>query len=295
MTDSIQTLRLRYLLDDLDEAEERFRSLGVPFMALAADGLGRSPDIDVSLGEVVFWPEDDTAAAELLEQARNSPPPLVSWDQSDLEAVDWVQHWRRYFHWTAVSDTLAVGPPWESPPDVETTIYIDPGEAFGTGTHPTTRLSMALLEEDLARFTRDGAVPSVLDVGCGSGVLCVAARLLGAGEILGLDVEEPALDECARNALLNETPFRASLVPVGEVEGTWDLVVANILPHILVDLAPDLAARVPPGGTLILSGVPANDETFPQRFVTAAGTGLLPGTTRTEDGWWAGRFLRGTG
>jgi len=286
------TLKLRYRIEDLDEAEERCAALGVPFMALAADGLGRSQDIDVSVGEIVFWPEAADEAAGILERARAGLPPLVSWDQSALEAVDWVKHWRRFFHWTRISPTLAVGPPWETPPEAETLIHIDPGEAFGTGTHPTTRLCLGLLEEDLAARVAIAGSPSVLDVGCGSGVLCVGARLLGAGEILGLDVEEQALDECARNALLNEAPFRASLVPVGDVVGTWDLVVANILPHVLVSLAPDLAARVPPGGTLILSGVPVKDEAFPQRFIAAAGVPFHLEAVRTEEDWWAGRFLR---
>jgi ribosomal protein L11 methyltransferase len=289
MTDSTQTLKLRYLLGDLDEAEARFQLLGVPFMALGADGLGRSPDIEGTLGEVVFWLEDADQAAALLEGAKAGMPPLVSWDQADLVTVNWVEHWRRYFHWTAVSETLAVGPPWEPPPDRETLIRIDPGESFGTGTHPTTRLSLGLLEEVVA----GRKTPSVLDVGCGSGVLCVAARLLGAGEVLGVEVDEASLDECARNALINEAQFRASLVPLAEIEGAWDIVVANILPHILIALAPALVARVAPGGTLLLSGVPTRDETFPQRFGDAAGTSLRLVDARTLDEWWAGVFMLG--
>ena len=241
----------------------------------------------------MFWPEDAAEVAGILEQARLGVPPLVSWDRSALEAVDWVQHWRRYFHWTPVSPTLAVGPPWETPPDGGIAIRIDPGEAFGTGNHPTTQLSLGLLEEDLVAIREEGGVPSVLDVGCGSGVLCVGARLLGAGEILGLDVDEPVLDECARNALLNEAPFRASLVPVGEVEGTWDIVVANILPHILVPLAPDLVARMAPGGRLILSGVPCSDVGFVDRFQVAAGVPLRLEAERSLDEWWAGRLRLG--
>ena len=288
MTDQTQTLKLRYLLDDLDEAEGGFQTLGVPFMALGADGLGRSPDIDASLGEVVFWPADADEAAGILEQAKAGLPPLVSWDLAALVAVNWVEHWRRYFHWTTVSPTLAVGPPWEAAPDVPTLIRIDPGESFGTGTHPTTRLSLGLLEAVL----EDREAPSVLDVGCGSGILCIAARLLGAGEILGIEVDEAAPDECAKNALLNEAAFRSSLVPLAEIEGSWDVVVANILPHILVPMASELVARVAGGGTLLLSGVPARDEAFAERFFDAAGAGFRLVDERGEDGWWAGRFER---
>ena len=285
------TLKLRYSLDDLDEAEARFSRIGVPFMVLAADGLGRTPDLSDDLGEVVFWPRDPAAAAAIIQEARVGLPPLRSWDKKTADAVDWVAHWRRFFHWTAVSPTLAVGPPWEpAPPEAAIAIRIDPGEAFGTGTHPTSQLSLGFLEEDLR--ARTGTNPSILDVGCGSGILCIGARLLGAGEILGLDVDEPALDECARNALLNETPFRATLVPVADLDGAWDLVVANILPNVLVDLAPALAARVAVGGRLILSGVPATDEDFPERFIKAAGRGWRVDETRVLDGWWAGRFFR---
>ncbi|MBM4373235.1 MAG: 50S ribosomal protein L11 methyltransferase, partial [Deltaproteobacteria bacterium] len=149
-----------------------------------------------------------------------------------------------------------------------------------------------MLEQAVTRLRDRGLpAPSVLDVGCGSGVLCVAARLLGAGDILGLDVDPPALDECARNALLNETAFRASLVPVEDLEGSWDVVLANILPAPLVALAPHLVARTSPGGLLILSGVLASDEGFPKRFLEACEGRMAFLEQRTHEGWWAGLLV----
>lgn len=282
------TIRFRYSAPDIEAAESNFQGLSLPFMVVEAAAAGElRGDLPDGHGEIVFWTSTREEARELVDFGSGADPRPLEVMEDATREVDWVEHWKRYFHWEMVSPSLAVGPPWEAAPaGAKVAVQIDPGEAFGTGTHPTTRMCLALVEQELERL----GSPSVLDVGCGSGVLCIAARMLGAGEILGLDIDEPALDECARNALINEAPFKASLIPVGEIEGTWDLVVANILPNTLVELARDITNRLNPAGSLILSGVPAvKAETFLKDFLQVVDElGLEITDQRTLDGWWAG-------
>ena len=175
-------------------------------------------------------------------------PPLVIED-------DWKERWKDFFTVTRVGERIVVRPPWESleepPAQGQIDIVIEPGMAFGTGTHETTRLSLAALERIVAGGDR------VLDVGCGSGILSIAAARLGAAEVLGLDIDDPAMDAARENARANgvERRVRAERTPLSGVPGIWDVVVANILSSILVTLSEQLVAHVRPGGRLLLSGI----------------------------------------
>ncbi|MFI5041798.1 MAG: 50S ribosomal protein L11 methyltransferase, partial [Acidimicrobiales bacterium] len=130
-------------------------------------------------------------------------------------------------------------------------VEFDPGGGFGTGAHPATRL---LLEELAARLTGG---ERVLDVGCGSGVLALCALGLGASSAVGVDIDARGIEATRRNAELNgfEQRLEATLAPLGEIEGAFDVVVANIGRAGLVELAPDLVARVSRGGWLAVSGI----------------------------------------
>jgi ribosomal protein L11 methyltransferase len=149
---------------------------------------------------------------------------------------------------------VVVRPAWVDPvplgpDDVE--VLVDPGGAFGSGSHPTTRLCLAAVE----RLVAGGE--AVLDVGCGSGVLGVAAALLGAGAVGAIDVDPEAVRATVEVAGLNDVADSvvASTTALAEVSGRFDLVVANLLIPIIEELGPDLVVRCAPGATLVLSGL----------------------------------------
>ena len=169
---------------------------------------------------------------------------------SELEETDWVATFKRHFNPRRLG-SLYVTAPWheaETPAALQR-VVIEPGLAFGTGDHPTTELCLRALEVFLSE--RPGS--SVLDVGTGSGILAIAARKLGAGRVAVVDNDPRALRETAENAARNDVELEAASLET--LEGTFDLVLANILANTLLELAPALAARVAPGGQLCLSGI----------------------------------------
>ncbi len=169
-----------------------------------------------------------------------------------LEAVaeqDWVRLTQAQFRPMRITDRLWVVPSWCEPVDPRAiNLELDPGLAFGTGSHPTTRLCLRWLAAHLAPGQ------SVLDYGCGSGILAIAAAKLGAGRVTGTDVDPQAIEasraNAARNGVIGEFALADALAP-----GQVDVVVANILANPLRLLAPALAARVRHGGAIVLSGI----------------------------------------
>lgn len=166
---------------------------------------------------------------------------------------EWRDAWRVHFKPTRIGARLLIRPSWERvrlwPGEVE--IVVDPGRAFGSGTHETTRLVL----REVDRRIRGGE--RVLDVGCGSGILSVAAARLGASSVRGVDVDGDAIPVARENARINRVASRTrfSATPVERLRGAYDLVLANIETVILEELAGAIARRVAPGGTLVLSGV----------------------------------------
>lgn len=203
-----------------------------------------------------------------------------------VEGDDWRHAWKAYFKPTRVGERLVVRPSWEpyEAAAQDLVITIDPGTAFGTGTHETTRLVMQQLEG------RVGEGMAVLDVGCGSGILSIACALLGAGEVRGIDVDEDAVRIARENAELNGVADRVryDADPVGELQERYPLVLANIETRILVPLADQLRARVAPGGTLVLSGVLAGER---EQALSAYGGMALVDSARLGD--WITLVLEG--
>jgi len=209
-----------------------------------------------------------------LQEARLAVP-----DEIDFEEVaeqDWVRLTQSQFDPIRISDRLWIVPSWHVAPDpAAINLELDPGLAFGTGSHPTTRLCLEWLEQNVMKGC------TVLDYGCGSGILGIAALKLGAGDVLGVDIDPAALLAAADNATRNGVALRlqASSAPL---DATFDRVVANILTNPLMLLAPLLSGRVRPGGRLALSGVL---ETQAGQVIASYAPYIALGVGATHEGW----------
>ena len=212
---------------------------------------------------------------------------------------DWAEAWKRHFPVLRIGRRIVIRPTWRRhrrrPDDV--VLSLDPGMAFGTGLHPTTRLCLAALEAladegGLSRGqARDGRA-RVIDVGCGSGILAIAAGKLGAGELLGVDTDPIAVESTRLNARLNglarRLPAVRGSVPSGR--GPFDLVVANLIASLLVQLAPALRDEMAPGGRILASGIFRDREADVREAFLAAG--LTMGRRWAEEDWVALEALR---
>lgn len=181
-------------------------------------------------------------------------------DFPQLEITAWMRDvtgyrtvWMQFFKPARVSERIMIHPPWDKPEsDADVMVEIDPGMAFGTGTHESTKLCLGLLD---TLGVPEGC--TVLDVGMGSGILAIAAVKLGAGRAFGMDVDPDATREAIRNAGVNGVEEFCSF-RTGELNAddpSAEIVIANILPHVLIAISRELIAHMKPGATLILSGI----------------------------------------
>lgn len=181
---------------------------------------------------------------------------------------DWANAWKAHYSVHRVGRNVLVRAPWHEyqPAPGEVVIELDPGMAFGTGLHPSTQLSMIAVEDELHPGD------TVLDVGIGSGILATGAALLGASQVDGVDVEPVAVRSARENAQRNGVGAiirveHGSVGPEEPFQGTYDLVVANIIARVLAELAPALTAAIRPGGILILGGIiDIKEETVTEAF-----------------------------
>jgi len=181
---------------------------------------------------------------------------------------NWMEGWKDYFRPVNLTPTWMVMPPWWPGAGGQPgQIIIYPGMAFGTGTHETTRLAATLLEKRLKPGN------SVLDVGTGSAILAILAHKLDAGQIFAIDIDEDALENAAENCRLNNCDhiIQLSSRVLDDFEGKFDLVVANIIAPVLVELAPQLIEKLHPGGQLILSGILAEQLEMVREIYEAEG------------------------
>jgi ribosomal protein L11 methyltransferase len=210
-----------------------------------------------------------------------------------VQEEDWAEAWKEHFPVQRIGRRIVIQPSWrehdQQPDDI--VIKLDPGMAFGTGLHPTTRLCLEGLEDWSNRDVLGDA--RVLDVGTGSGVLAIAAAAFGASSVLAIDTHPLAVEAAKRNAALNgfadviET--RTGSLPLAD-PAQFHLVVANLVAGILVELAPELAASVRPGGLLLAGGVFHEREEEVTEAVEAAG---LESIGRCVQGdWLALEFAR---
>ena len=174
---------------------------------------------------------------------------------SEVKDEDWETAWKQYYHPVKISETFTIVPTWEDYKPVhsdELILELDPGMAFGTGTHPTTVMCIQALE----KVVKDGDF--VIDVGTGSGVLSIAAALLGAEQVTALDLDDVAVSAAKINVELNSVSNRVTVKHndlLNEVKGEADIVVANILAEVIVRLAPAASETVKSGGLFITSGI----------------------------------------
>jgi ribosomal protein L11 methyltransferase len=243
-----------------------------------ATTLNRSDGSDVTL--VASFESDADA-----EQARDALAGRFAARVEHVEGDAWRDAYKAYFKPARVGERLVVRPPWEpwdaAPSDV--VLVLDPGRAFGTGTHESTRLVLSLVQ----RFVTPGC--AVLDVGCGSGILSIACLLLGAGRARALDVDPEAVSATLENAVANGVAERLEVdgTPVEQVTERFPLVLANIESRVLLPMKDALFRRLSPSGVLILSGLLATE-----RDTMVAAYGALELLAEDTQGEWLGLALR---
>jgi ribosomal protein L11 methyltransferase len=252
---------------------------------------------------VVMWAhvEDADAAAQALRAAavrlRDNGLPVTPESVRVRPAppeTEWRDSWKRYFHVTRLGKSIVIVPSWEThaPSAGDIILDLDPGRAFGTGAHASTRLCLVELE----RLRDEGAtIARFLDVGTGSGILSVAAaKLWPSATGLAVDVDPQAVDAARENLDRNGVGARVATsdTDAADIPGQFDCVVANIQADVLVEIVGALLARTAPGGTIILSGILSPHATSVAEAY-AAGASLVQ-RTASDDGDWTALVLRKT-
>ena len=228
------------------------------------------------------------AMAELKKAHPEYAPLLMTMD--GLEDADWENNWKAFYKPMEIGERLIVIPDWEeADPQGRVALRMNPGLTFGTGSHATTRLCLQALE----KLVRPGM--KVLDLGCGSGILSIAALRLGAERAFACDIDEKAVDVAYENAALNGVGRDRYTVRAGDVlsdqglrremGGGWDVVVANIVSDVIIALAPAVGPLLAPGGVFLCSGVIDDRAGEVREKLEEAGFAVLE--SRSSEGWFS--------
>lgn len=222
-----------------------------------------------------------------------------SFDGGSLEVTvsvsddsQWKDKWKEFFHPSRITERLVVKPSWEEyrAEADDLVIEIDPGMAFGTGTHETTSLCMKLMEKYFGEF---GENVKVLDVGCGSGILSIAASLLGAGEVLGVEIDKDAVQVARENVQLNKCDDNVRVIEGDLTKGIdfkGDIIVANLMADLVMMLSKSAREHLEDGGIFISSGILADKEKVVSEAITDAGFTI---EEVMVDGEWCAIAARG--
>lgn len=285
----------RWLKLSLEARAEEAQPLADLLESLGAQSVSLQDSADAAIfeahpGDAALWPRtrisalfppgaDTGAVLQQAQQALQATAPLPH-TLEHLPDRDWERVWLERFQPMRFGRRLWVCPTGHTPPDAAAVnLMLDPGLAFGTGTHATTALCLEWLDgHDVAGCT-------VIDYGCGSGILAIAAALLGAQEIWAVDVDPQALQATQDNARRNQVAGRIhTCLPDALPDIQADCVIANILAQPLVELAPTLASLLPAGGRLVLSGILAGEQV---QTVQTACRQWFEFTTVQKRGEWA--------
>lgn len=227
------------------------------------------------VSQVKFWLADDDEGAALVAKIQKLG---LNPAAKQVQDADWENNWRDFYKPMEIGKRLAVVPEWEAYDGDRVPVKLDPGLLFGTGDHPTTQMCLAAVEQYAAHGV------SVLDIGCGSGILGIAAAVLGARPVVAADVDEKAPEVVGANAALNGVEG-AFTVYVGDViadarlrkklGGGYDLVLANIVADVIIPLAPYAPGFMAGDGVFVCSGIIDGREDEVEAALTAAGLKIL--------------------
>lgn len=245
-------------------------------------------DRDHAIIHIYISPEDNPAeAVSFLEERLRACGIGYAIERAECAMDDWLNNWKKYFKPISVGEKLLIRPVWEEDfdPQGRAVLNLEPGLAFGTGTHETTRLCLELIERYLSPRSK------LLDVGCGSGILSVAGLLLGAGEAVGIDIDPLAVKTAKENARLNGVEERFTGICgdlASKVSGQFQLVAANIVADVVIQLTQDVPRFLAPDGVYIISGIIDTREDD----VLAALAGRFTVIERREERGWVAMALR---
>ncbi len=228
-----------HLVDELDQDEKDWDFIDYPLL-----------NSDKEIFAIKIYPENTDDAKKIKAELEEKSLGQASIEEKDDE--DWANNWKKYYKPLEIGDSLAIVPEWEEYESNRKIIKINPGMAFGTGTHESTYMCLELLE----KYVNEG--DEIFDIGCGSGILAIAALKLGAKRALAIDIDEKCIDASNENSKLNDVEDKMEIKKgnlLDVVKGRADLIVSNIIAEIIVDEIKNLKNHMDPGGIFITSGI----------------------------------------
>jgi len=262
---------------------------------ISGAGVDIRPLADTGTNDITgFFALEDQSADHILQRTKDELAPIFAIYDYSLPELrteifddqDWATSWQQYFEAVEIIPGLIIKPSWEQYRSGQEAqiIEMDPGMAFGTGQHESTRMALLLISSTMK--DTDCPVETVLDVGTGTGILAMTAALYGADHVLAVDNDPQAVTVARKNILNNdlEQIIDAAEIPVASLPGPYDLICANIVHDVLVDMAPHFKRMLSPGGRVILSGIlgGAQEENIEKVYVNE---GMRIICTEHENEW----------